>query len=227
MSGNNFISSCFSPDFLKDEKNTKTAEPTPASSSYYHLMTDTDESMLDVSGSLEMTMSVEAASVTGRAQVDSHSSSKKASRTAVLKQVIEEYTDSLDISRIKEDDLLCNTSVKFTHVVTKVVRGKRLSGTVKMESQSSENSLEAQGKLEVYLMKIPIGGEGTVDYHSKEIKENYNFESELKTSGGNFVKSVMDVDEYVKEVDNWFGSCKQHFFFSASINYSVTKIFEC
>jgi len=178
MSGDNFISSCISPDFVKNPDYTKT-EPTPASSSYSHIISDTDESILDVNGSLEMNMSLIVASVTGKAQVDSHSSSKTASRTAAMKQVIEEYTDSLDISRIKEEDLLCNEDVKFTHVVTKVVRGKRFSGTLKMESKVEENTLDAQGKLEVDLLEIPIGGEGKVDYDSKEIKENYNFMAEL------------------------------------------------
>jgi len=203
MSGSNFVSSCFSSKTLNDLSHTKKAEPTPASSSYYHMMSDSEESMLDISGSLEMTMSVEVASVTGKAQVKSHSSSVKATRTMVLKQVIQEYTDYLDLSTVKSEDLLCNKKVKFTHIVTKVVRGKRLMGTVRMTSKKSDNSLDAQGELKVHLLNIPIGGSGKIHYDSKDIRENYDFVAELKTSGGNFVKTAMDVEDYVAGVEAW------------------------
>ena len=45
---------------------------------------------------------------------------------------------------------------------------------------------------------IPIGGSGEVDYDKEEIQKNYNFEADLKTSGGSFATSVTDVEEFRK-----------------------------
>jgi len=200
MKPTNFIRTCFQPDYIQ---NHSTTVRSPKSSSFNHLVDGSESSMLDISGSLEMSMSISAASVVGKAQVDYNSLNRKASRTSHVKQVIEEFSDNMDITNVQEDDLYCSEDTKFTHVVTKVTRGKKFEGTLQLTSNKSDNSAEAQGKLQVTILNIPIGGTGDIHYNSKDVKENYQFDSELKTSGGNFATSVKDVDEYVGEINRW------------------------
>ena len=90
----------------------------------------------------------------------------------------------MDIAHVEEKDLLCSEDIKFTHVVTKVTRGKRFDGTVTLTSNESNNSVDVQGKLKVQLMSIPIGGSISGKFDSTEIdKQTDELQTEEKPEG--------------------------------------------
>lgn len=176
-------SSCFNDAFIATHKTTE--KKSSASLSYNKLVTADQQTMFAINGSLEMSLPLEVATISGKASLELNLDNSTKTRTSIMRQVIEEATDTLDISSVKEADLGCSLeTVKLTHIVKIVTRGKRLEGTLTLSDKTKKNDGKVGGDLDVKLMSMPIGGKGKIDASFKDNMSNFSFIAEIKSTGG-------------------------------------------
>lgn len=198
---NSMASSCFNDDFVNKHKTTV---PASASLSYNKVVTADEQTMFNINGSLEMTLPLEVAEISGKANLEINTEQGNKTRTSIMKQIIEEATDTLDISSVKEEDLGCLKTVNVTHVVKVVTRGKRLEGTLTLTDNTKKNDGKVGGELEVKLASMPIGGKGSIDASFKNNMANYSFKAEIKNTGGQPVVAAYTVETFVNTAKAWY-----------------------
>lgn len=201
MGDNYFRSECFDLNYVNSHKSSTPAYRLESSN---RVITDSEQSILNLNGSLDMIIPLDIAVISAKAQIDMNNTTNMATRTSIAKQTSEAWADTLDISKVQDSDLHCSQDIKFTHIVTKVVRGKQFDATLKLTSKIEQSNADGQEHTKATLEKISgtVGGYLTLSIPTEEIN-SYNFKSEVKTTGGIPVSAETDVNAFIKTSALW------------------------
>ncbi|KAF5591195.1 neoverrucotoxin subunit beta [Fusarium pseudoanthophilum] len=131
------------------------------------------ENLLDIEGSLSLDLKMFSAS--GSAKYLNEKKSSQHEARVNVSCTVERRTRYIPmevLSRIKYGNLLDNP--QFTHFVSEVVEGGSATLTFARSCSSEEEATKVKGELKVKIVKIPVGGEASVDWKegTKALMEN-------------------------------------------------------
>lgn len=173
------------------------------SSSDNTVLNGDNQSLLALNGSLELNVPIEVAELNGKAQMDLNNKKNEKTKSSKVRQVEELYDETIDLRKIPADQISPGCS-KITHVVARVIKGKRFEAMMTLSDKSQDNEFSANGSLEVKLKEIPIGGKGELGMKWLSKTEQYNFYAEIKTDGGPAMSSVSTVKDFYNYSRCWF-----------------------
>ncbi|KAG9496544.1 hypothetical protein J7337_011320 [Fusarium musae] len=131
------------------------------------------ENLLDIEGSLSLDLKMFSAS--GSAKYLNEKKSSQYEARVNVSCTVERRTRTIPmevLSRIKYGNLLDNP--QFTHFVSEVVEGGSATLTFARSCSSEEEATKVKGELKVKIVKIPVGGEASVEWKegTKALMEN-------------------------------------------------------
>lgn len=107
--------------------------------SYNKVIKGDNASLFRIQGSLDMNISVKVAEINGKAAMNLDSKTKNSEAHSMVRQIIEQYSEEIDLRKISKDKIsktfICK---RFTHVVSKVIKGKRYEAELSLKDNSTD-----------------------------------------------------------------------------------------
>lgn len=141
--------------------------------------------------------------ITGEVNLDYKSTQDEINLTRSFNSWKAMREERLEFSKVDITSDLAGDFSEFTHIVSSILYGKAVAGSINLSSSSKKSDLLAKGQVEVDILSIPIGGEGSVEMEMKDIDKKYDVRSNFSTIGsttnGTALVSARDFAEEIKK----------------------------
>lgn len=169
------------------------------------LVTSSEKEVMTLVGTLDINAKLYAAQINGKAHLNLKNEGQTESAQVVFTSYAVERRETMHVEDLAPDHFIRKFD-DYTHVVTEVLYGKFLYGEIKLQSKLEVQELAAGGSLQVKILRIPIGGKGSIDYGQTDIKENYLFSANLTAKGQPFdegLLTISDLNDFNNSVDKF------------------------
>jgi polyisoprenoid-binding protein YceI len=162
------------------------------------------EATMKIAGSLSIEADIaKMAEISGEAHMDYHDTNKEKSLVRCFTSNV--FTDEyqLDCSNLEPKHLMDPENVP-THIVTNVVKGVSLTGSITLKDRTSDNSLKAGGSLQIKLASFPLGGKAEVDIDMEKFNQEYEFKAKLISLNYGKPLEIGSYPQFCETVSKWF-----------------------